>query len=241
VRAQAPALHRGSAFAAPGHTLPQNPQWFRSPRSEVSQPLVATPSQSAYPALHAMPHTPAAQVGDALVAEGHALAEVLCPSAAQTARRVPSHDTAPGVHRHDAHRPAEQLAPDAHAIAVLPSPSALHTLAIVGDAQVDAPGVQVHERHTPATHDSRAAQAVGVCASPSALQVLRVVIDAHETAPGVQIRGTHTPAAQVVPAAQGIVVDAAPSALQTRALPEASHERAPGTQVCGAQVRSAAQ
>jgi hypothetical protein len=72
-RAHAPSTQAGAALVCDGHRLPQRPQLVAALRRSVSQPLAASASQSPKPAAHAMPHTPAAQVGVALAPAGHTL------------------------------------------------------------------------------------------------------------------------------------------------------------------------
>jgi hypothetical protein len=63
VKAHAPALQVAVALARAGQALPHDPQFAAEARVSTSQPLAALPSQSAEPVMHALPHTPAAQVG----------------------------------------------------------------------------------------------------------------------------------------------------------------------------------
>ena len=73
VKAQKPVMQLARALAPAGQTTPQRPQWETSVARFTSQPLVASPSQSAKPVMHATPHTPDAQVGDALARDGQAM------------------------------------------------------------------------------------------------------------------------------------------------------------------------
>jgi hypothetical protein len=65
VIAQTPEVHEGVPWLEL-HCFPHMPQLATVFSRLISQPLAASPSQSAYPALHTMPHNPAAQDGVAL-------------------------------------------------------------------------------------------------------------------------------------------------------------------------------
>ena len=83
--------------------------------SEASQPLAGLPSQSAKPALHTMPHAPAAHVAVALARAGHAL-----PQRPQWAAWVATLTHA-APH---ATRPVAQLVAHAPALHTMPAPHA---------------------------------------------------------------------------------------------------------------------
>jgi len=74
---------------------PQRPQ-CAAPSSDASQPLLGSPSQSAKPAPHVAPHTPATHVAVALARTGHALSQrPQCARLAPTSTHAPPHSTAP--------------------------------------------------------------------------------------------------------------------------------------------------
>ena len=99
----------------PTHATPQTPQWV-VPESAASQPLLASPSQSAKPVTHGAVHAPAAHVGVALARAG------------QTVPQVPQFITSEAVRRHV---PAQHDSPEGHAWRSLQpgthSPIAPHT------------------------------------------------------------------------------------------------------------------
>lgn len=68
---QVPPPQVGVAFARPGQTDGHEPQWDGSLLRSTSQPLAASPSQSAKPALHEMPQVPPPHVRDELGRVGH--------------------------------------------------------------------------------------------------------------------------------------------------------------------------
>ena len=55
--------------------------------------------------------------------------------------------------------PPTQDDPTAQATALVPPPSAAHTLMVEASRQVELPGVQAHARHWPERHDWPSAQA----------------------------------------------------------------------------------
>jgi len=77
------ALHLGSAFARSGQTWPQEPQLMADVDRSISQPSVASVSQSANGSMQVMPHVEAAQVALLCAGTGQA-----CAQAPQFARSV---------------------------------------------------------------------------------------------------------------------------------------------------------
>jgi hypothetical protein len=70
---QAVVEHAPATHPCPvGQTVPQAPHWLALVRVSVSQPLRASPSQSAKPALQVRPHWPSVQVGVVLGRAGQA-------------------------------------------------------------------------------------------------------------------------------------------------------------------------
>jgi hypothetical protein len=89
VDAQRPAAHEGAVLGGVGHASPHRPQCDTLARRSVSQPLLATPSQSPYPsAQRATAHDPASQRA---VAFGSAQARPQAPQAARDVRVSVSH------------------------------------------------------------------------------------------------------------------------------------------------------
>jgi len=73
VSPHAPAVQVAVALGPVAHARPQAPQCAALPRVAVSQPFIASPSQSPKPASQVRPQRPAAQVGRALASAGHTL------------------------------------------------------------------------------------------------------------------------------------------------------------------------
>lgn len=207
-----PAAHEGrqrpeTHVSVPRQTVPQLPQLVRSALRLTSHPFVDTRSQSAYPLLHAYPHTPLAQVPAAFAGDAHAVDVYPSPSASQARSVEPSaQSTVPGVHAHGRQLSSRQVCRAAHAVAVYPRPSPLHVRRVVPLAQSAVPGVHVHAMQTPVRHVSRAPHAVVVNPRPSALQVVRVDPSRQFDTPGVQIRATHALPEQVSVERQSVVV-----------------------------------
>lgn len=207
-----PAGHEGrqrpeTHVKAPLQAVPQLPQLLLSAPRLTSHPFVDTRSQSAYPLLHAYPHTPPAQVPAALVGDAHAADVYPSPSASQVRAVEPSaQSVVPGVHTHGRQLSSRQVCRAAQAVEVYPRPSPLHVRRVVPLAQSLVPGVHVHAMQTPVRHVSRAPHEVVVNPRPSALQVVRVDPSRQFDAPGVQIRTTHALPEQVSVERQSVVV-----------------------------------
>src|SRR4051812_15021895 len=77
--AQPPPEHVGVAWGSAGHGMAQAPQLATSPRTSISQPVLATPSQSANPMTQSpmVPHTPAVQVATTFAGGVQALPHVV--------------------------------------------------------------------------------------------------------------------------------------------------------------------
>jgi hypothetical protein len=98
--AHVPLIHIAVAFAKE-HRIPQPPQLFASaPRTSVSQPLAAIPSQLPLPAAHApTTHAPAAQACVATPASAHTVVhEPQCVGSVAVATQLPLQLVSPAPH-----------------------------------------------------------------------------------------------------------------------------------------------
>jgi len=103
-------------LARDGHAIPQPPQWRTSLAVATSQPLVATASQSAKPAVQVVWQAPATHAPVAPAAVGQVVVRAPSPSALQTLTDVgDAQAAAPGVHVHARQVPAEQVSIGAQA------------------------------------------------------------------------------------------------------------------------------
>lgn len=85
-----PAAHVARPLAGAAHARSHAPQCARVTRVSTSQPLFASPSQSAKPGLQVKPQLPAAHVGMAFAAVGHGTQRVpQVATAASSAQAIP--------------------------------------------------------------------------------------------------------------------------------------------------------
>ncbi len=107
VKPHVPEEHVGVALAGVGHTLPQMPQLVRDVLRLVSQPLLATRSQSAYGDTHTNAQVPAAHTGVPLEAAGQVCAhDPQLDGSLDSLTHAPEH-TARGAPHEATHDPAE--------------------------------------------------------------------------------------------------------------------------------------
>jgi hypothetical protein len=129
VKPQPPAVHVVTALARMGHALRHVPQWVSELRVSTSQPLVASPSQSAKPVMHdPTVQLPAVHEGVALGVE-HALLHA--PQCAVLVPRLTSQPSVAVV--------LQSAKPMLHANAQAPSVQELVALARAGQAEPHAP------------------------------------------------------------------------------------------------------
>jgi len=96
------------AGVVPVHATPQTPQWV-VPERAASQPLDASPSQSAKPTAQGAVHTPAVQAGVALARAGHTPPQVpQFITSADVRRQAPAQHASPAGHA------CRSLQPGAH-------------------------------------------------------------------------------------------------------------------------------
>ena len=158
----APAAHVAAALAK-RHTLPHAPQLFASvPRTLVSQPLLAVPSQSAKPALH----PPTTHRLDEHALTLTLASEHRAPHAPQLAgseavlTQSPEQSVVPET-QEVAQLPAVQTWPEAQVVAQVPQ-CALSPLTLVSHpfaglpSQSANPAAHMPSVHAPATHDAPA-------------------------------------------------------------------------------------
>jgi len=113
--AQAPERHTPTALESV-HPAPQAPQWVELVRVSTSQPLEATPSQSAKPARQVNPQAPAAQVAAAFALAGQAAPQrpqcctLVLVFTSQPLTALPSQLPMPDAQAPMEHTPAEQEA-----------------------------------------------------------------------------------------------------------------------------------
>ena len=99
-----PAAQVAAPFTREGHATPQRPQFAALVERFTSQPLEATPSQSAKPSLQAKPQAPAAQVARAFAGAAQAFphapqwATLVAVLVSQPLEAVPSQSPKVAVH-----------------------------------------------------------------------------------------------------------------------------------------------
>jgi len=113
--AQAPERHTPTALKSE-HAAPQDPQWVELVLVFTSQPLEATPSQSAKPALQVKPQAPAEQVAVALALAGQGAPQrpqcctLVLVFTSQPLTALPSQLPIPATQAPMEHTPAAQVA-----------------------------------------------------------------------------------------------------------------------------------
>ncbi len=162
VKPHAPAVHVGSALAGAGHAMPHAPQCAGELRVLVSQPLLASESQSPNPPAHTpTAHAPMRHTGVALASAGHALPHA--PQLATSFWRLVSHPSSgmrlqspyDELQRSMAHAPATHAAvppATAHARPHVPQLDALVCVSTHAPVQHVCPEGQGLVASHPGTH-----------------------------------------------------------------------------------------